>query len=203
MLKAGSSRLAGQKSPKFLLSCKQAVQGSTRRLSFDIALNGGEFVFPAAAAHHAEAALGFFPGGSAAGVEKNIEEDAAIGRVESFGERGGVKRCAGRNCREQRLENLFGLEALVKSSLDHVLRELSAEGFGFDEHLPQAALCLIDRRRDELRFRLHFSATLVGRAPERFAQYRFFHTQLAGDPRGPFRSHQTIWNALDIRHQEV
>ena len=54
-----------------------------------------EFFFHAAAAHDGQAAFGFFPGGRAAGIEKDFEQDAAIAVVESVGQRGRIQGGAG------------------------------------------------------------------------------------------------------------
>ena len=87
-------RWAGEDAAEFLLAAEQPAQVGFGGMRLDIALDGGEFEFDVAAAHYAEAAFGFFPGGSGAGFEKNIEENAAAGGIERIGERGWIRRRA-------------------------------------------------------------------------------------------------------------
>ena len=56
-------------------------------LNFDFRLDRGEFGFKAQAAQRAESAFGFFPGGFAAGLEGDLEQEAAIGFFERGTER--------------------------------------------------------------------------------------------------------------------
>ena len=71
-----------EEAAEFLFAGEEDVQFGGGRIGFDLALDGEQLGFDAAAAQNGEAAFGFFPGGFGRRCEGDFEEQAAVFFVE-------------------------------------------------------------------------------------------------------------------------